>query len=83
LRNSIALFSINLNIKVIGFTVFGPPSRSRDTQAKIMPSTKGYRNRMDFREAVNYVANLKGLTLRETAQALAEIAHPEDRAEFA
>jgi len=71
-----------------GFTIFGLPSRSPDKQANIVPSIKGYRNRMDFREAVDYVvseygvANLKGLTLRERAQALVEIAHPEDRAEL-
>ena len=71
-----------------GFTIFGLPSRSRDAQANIVASIKGYWNRIDFREAVDYVvteygaANLKGLTLRERAQALVEIAHPKDRAEL-
>ena len=71
-----------------GFTIFGLPSRDRDGQANIVASIKGYRNRMDFREAVDYVvseygvASLKGLTLRERAQALVEIAHPGDRAEL-
>jgi RimJ/RimL family protein N-acetyltransferase len=71
-----------------GFTIFGLPSRGRDGQASIVASIKGYRNRMDFREAVDYVvteygvASLKGLTLRERVQALVEIAHPEDRAEL-
>lgn len=71
-----------------GFTIFGLPSRNRDGQANIVASIKGYRNRMDFREAVDYVvteygvASLKGLTLRERAQALVEIAHPGDRAEL-
>jgi acyl-CoA hydrolase len=65
-----------------GFTVFGLPSRSRDNQANIVPSIKGYRNRIDFREAVDHVASLKGLTLRERVQALVEIAHPGDRAEL-
>jgi acyl-CoA hydrolase/RimJ/RimL family protein N-acetyltransferase len=69
-----------------GCTIFGLPSRGRDNQANIVASIKGYRNRIDFREAVDYVvteygaANLKGLTLRERAQALVEIAHPGDRA---
>jgi acyl-CoA hydrolase/ribosomal protein S18 acetylase RimI-like enzyme len=71
-----------------GFTIFGLPSRSRDGRANIVASIKGYRNRMDFREAVDHVvsefgvASLKGLTLRERVQALVEIAHPEDRAEL-
>lgn len=71
-----------------GFTIFGLPSRSRDGQANIVASIKGYRNRMDFREAVDYVvseygvASLKGLTLRERVQALVEIAHPDNRAEL-
>jgi acyl-CoA hydrolase/GNAT superfamily N-acetyltransferase len=71
-----------------GSAIFGLPSRSRDGQANIVASIKGYRNRMDFREAVDHVvseygvASLKGLTLRERAQALVEIAHPEDRAEL-
>ncbi len=69
-----------------GFTIFGLPSRNRKGHTNIVVSIKGYRNRMDFREAVDYVvseygvAGLKGLTLRERAQALVEIAHPDDRA---
>ncbi|MEJ2156618.1 MAG: GNAT family N-acetyltransferase [Desulfobacteraceae bacterium] len=69
-----------------GFTIFGLPSRNRDGHANVVASIKGSRNRMDFREAVDYVvseygvASLKGLTLRERAQALVEIAHPGDRA---
>ena len=45
----------------------------------------GFKNRFDFREGVDFVvteygvASLKGLTLRERAQALIEIAHPGDR----
>lgn len=68
-----------------GFTVYGLPSRDSRGDPNIMLSIEGLRNRMDFREAVDYVvtefgvANLKGLTLRERAQALIEIAHPEDR----
>ncbi len=71
-----------------GFTIFGLPSRSRDGRANFVLAIKGSRNRMDFKEAVDYVvseygaANLKGLSLRERAQALVEIAHPDDRAEL-
>ncbi len=68
-----------------GYTVFGLPSRSRQGAANITVSIEGFKNRVDFREAVDYVvtefgvASLKGLTLRERAQALIEIAHPDDR----
>ncbi|MCB2149267.1 MAG: GNAT family N-acetyltransferase [Deltaproteobacteria bacterium] len=68
-----------------GYTVFGLPSRSRQGTANITTSIEGLKNRVDFREAVDYVvtefgvASLKGLTLRERAQALIEIAHPDDR----
>ncbi len=68
-----------------GYTVFGLPSRSQQGEANITVSIEGLKNRVDFREAVDYVAtefgvaSLKGLTLRERAQALIEIAHPDDR----
>ncbi len=68
-----------------GFTVFGLPSRDNRKVSNIALSVEGLPNRLDVREAVDYVvtefgvANLKGLTLRERAQALIEIAHPEDR----
>jgi acyl-CoA hydrolase/GNAT superfamily N-acetyltransferase len=71
-----------------GCTVFGLPSRSRQGRANITTSIDGLKNRVDFREAVDYVvtefgvASLKGLTLRERAQALIEIAHPDDRVEL-
>jgi acyl-CoA hydrolase/RimJ/RimL family protein N-acetyltransferase len=69
-----------------GYTVFGLPSRNRLNQPNVVISIKDLKNRLDFREAVDYVAtefgvaNLNGLTLRERAQALIEIAHPDDRA---
>jgi hypothetical protein len=69
-----------------GYTVFGLPSRNRRDEANVVISIKDLKNRIDFREAVDYVvteygvANLSGLTLRERAQALIEIAHPDDRA---
>jgi len=75
-------------ISVGGYTIFGLPSRSNKGTANIITSIEGLKNRVDFREAVGYVvtefgvADLKGLTLRERAQALIEIAHPDDRAEL-
>ena len=75
-------------ISVGGYTIFGLPSRSNKGMANIITSIEGLKNRVDFRAAVGYVvtevgvADLKGLTLRERAQALIEIAHPDDRAEL-
>lgn len=69
-----------------GFTLFGLPSRNLQGKANIIFSVEGLKNRFDFREGVDHVvteygvASLKGLTLRERAQALIDIAHPEDRA---
>ena len=68
-----------------GFTVFGLPCRDSRGEPNITLSVEGLRHRLDLREAVDYVvtefgvASLKGLTLRERALALIEIAHPEDR----
>ncbi len=68
-----------------GYTLFGLPSRNPQGAANITVSVEGFKNRFDFREGVDYVvteygvASLKGLTLRERAQALIEIAHPGDR----
>ena len=71
-----------------GYTIFGLPSRNRHGTTNITTTIEGLKNRIDFREAVDYVvtefgvASLKGLTLRERAQALIEIAHPDDRVEL-
>jgi acyl-CoA hydrolase len=71
-----------------GYTVFGLQSRNHQGTPNITTSMEGLKNRVDFREAVDYVvtefgaASLKGLTLRERAQALIEIAHPDDRIEL-
>jgi acyl-CoA hydrolase/RimJ/RimL family protein N-acetyltransferase len=69
-----------------GYTLFGLPSRTSHGTANITVSVEGLKNRFDFREGVDHVvtefgvASLKGLTLRERAQALIEVAHPDDRA---
>jgi acyl-CoA hydrolase/GNAT superfamily N-acetyltransferase len=68
-----------------GCTIVGLPSRDLQGKANILVSVEGLRNRFDSREGVDYVvtehgvASLKGLTLRERAQALIEIAHCDDR----
>ncbi|BBO74787.1 hypothetical protein DSCW_22040 [Desulfosarcina widdelii] len=71
-----------------GCTIFGFPSRTAEGRPNITISIEGLKNRFDFREGVDFVvtefgvASLKGLTLRERAQALIEIAHPEDRVDL-
>jgi acyl-CoA hydrolase len=68
-----------------GRTVFGLPSRNHRGEANITVSPPGPKYQFDFREVVDHVvtefgvASLTGLTLRERAQALIEIAHPDDR----
>jgi acyl-CoA hydrolase/GNAT superfamily N-acetyltransferase len=69
-----------------GYTIFGLPSRDHRGHSNITVFIKDQQNSFDFREGVDYVvteygvAPLKGLTLRERAQAMIEVAHPEDRA---
>lgn len=78
-------FIIGSQISDGGCTIFGLPSRNRRGDANITVSVEGLKNRFDFREGVDFVvteygvASLKGLTLRERAQALIEVAHPDDR----
>ncbi|MBU2643848.1 GNAT family N-acetyltransferase [bacterium] len=68
-----------------GYTVFGLPSRNIKGESNILMNVEHLPNLMNIPESVNLivteygVANLSGRTLRERAQALIEIAHPEDR----
>lgn len=68
-----------------GTTVIALPSRNRLGQANILPTLNRFHNRLSFRESVDMVvteygpADLGGKTLRERAQALIDIAHPDDR----
>ena len=71
-----------------GFTIFGLPSRNVNGECNILVSVENYPNLMNIPESVNVVvtefgaAFLKGRTVRERAQALIEIAHPDDRPEL-
>ena len=71
-----------------GKTIFALPSRNRKGEPNICLSVKSFPNQFGHRESIEYVVTefgttqLKGYTLRERAQALIELAHPEDRAEL-
>ncbi|MGO9146849.1 MAG: GNAT family N-acetyltransferase [Desulfomonilia bacterium] len=68
-----------------GCTIFGLPSRNRKGEHNILLSVEEFPNLLSLRESVDMVvteygvANLRGRTVRERAQALIDIAHPEDR----
>jgi GNAT superfamily N-acetyltransferase len=68
-----------------GRTIFALPSRNREGQPNILISVKDYPNQFQLRESVDLVvteygvARQRGYSLRERAQALIDIAHPDDR----
>jgi len=68
-----------------GYTIFALPSRNLKQEPNIKISVENYHNQFSLRESVNMVAteygvaNLIGRTVRERAQVLIEIAHPDDR----
>jgi len=71
-----------------GMTIFALPSRNRQGQPNIRISVEDLPNQFGIRETVDMVvteygiAGLSGRTVRERAQALIEIAHPDDRREL-
>lgn len=71
-----------------GLMIFALPSRNLKGESNILLSIDQYEELFTVNEAVDMVvteygvANLYGRTLRERAQALIEIAHPEDRKEI-
>ena len=68
-----------------GLRIFTMPSRNLKGQPNILQSVADYPNQLSVRESVDMivteygVASLSGRTVRERAQALIEIAHPDDR----
>ena len=68
-----------------GRTIFALPSRNLAGESNVRLSVAEYENPFALKESVDLVATeygaawLKGRTVRERAQALIDIAHPEDR----
>jgi acyl-CoA hydrolase/GNAT superfamily N-acetyltransferase len=68
-----------------GLRIFALPSRNLKDKPNIRIDVRDYPNQLNFREGVDMVvtefgvASLLGRTVRERAQALVEIAHPDDR----
>ncbi len=71
-----------------GKTLFALPSRNRRAEPNIILSVEAYPNQFTNPESLDMVATeygiayLTGRTVRERAQALIDIAHPDDRAEL-
>ena len=69
-----------------GCTIFALSSRNLEKKSNITCNVDNYPNQFSVHESVDLViteygvASLKGRTVRERAQALIEIAHPDDRA---
>ena len=68
-----------------GCTIIGLPSRNRKGESNVLVTLMDYPNQLRLRESVHMiateygVANLKWRSIRERAQAMIEIAHPDDR----
>ncbi len=71
-----------------GHIIFGLPSRNLRNEPNIKLSIERYSNQLGFEESIDMVvteygtAMLNGLSIRERAQAMIEIAHPKDRSEL-
>jgi acyl-CoA hydrolase/GNAT superfamily N-acetyltransferase len=71
-----------------GQTIFALPSRNHRQESNIRISVERFANQFSLREFIDRVvteygvAHLSGRTVRERAQALIEIAHPQDRAQL-
>jgi acyl-CoA hydrolase/RimJ/RimL family protein N-acetyltransferase len=68
-----------------GRTIIGLPSRNADGKSNILVTIQNYANQLRLKESVHMLATeygvavLKWRSLRERAQAIIDIAHPDDR----
>lgn len=68
-----------------GRTIIGLPSRNAEGKSNILASIQNYANQLRLKESVHMIATeygvavLKWRSLRERAQAIIDIAHPDDR----
>ncbi len=82
-------FFIGAQLSADGQTIIALPSRNRDGQANIQISVMEYPNQFSMWESVDFIVtengmvSLKGKSVRERAQALIDIAHPDDRGQLA
>lgn len=71
-----------------GSTIFALPSRNLKNEPNVRLSVEDLPNQFNLKESVDMViteygvANMRGRSVRERAQALIDIAHPEDRKEL-
>ena len=71
-----------------GSTIFALPSRNRRHQSNIRITVEDMPNQFPIRESIDMVvteygvATLTGRTIRERAQALIDVAHPDDRSKL-
>lgn len=71
-----------------GRSIFALPSRNRKGESNVLLSAADYPNQFSNRESLDMViteygiAYLSGRTVRERAQALIDVAHPDDRDEL-
>ena len=71
-----------------GSVIFALPSRNLKGKSNILLSVEGLPNQLSLQESVDMVvteygvANMRGRTVRERAQFLIDIAHPDDRREL-
>ena len=78
-------FAAGAELSKGGRIIFGLPSRNRAGKTNIRVSIEDEPNQLGMRESVDMIvteygtAFLRGRTVRERAQAMIEIAHPEDR----
>jgi len=87
-RGEVSAFFLGAKISDGGRVVFALPSRNRQGEPNIIMSAETDPNVMSMRESLDMIiteygiANLSGRSVRERAQALIEVAHPDDRTQL-